>query len=179
MSVKPKIATVWLGGCSGCHMSLLDLDERLIDIAKAVTITASPVTDIKEPPEVDVVLVEGAVCNTDNLHVLRKVRERAKILVAFGDCACFGNIPTMRNFFPLEDVLQRGYVDTESTASGEVPRSEELLELLDNVQALHAVVKVDANLPGRPPSADAIYFALTELLAGRLPAASGELLHYD
>ncbi|MBI3945738.1 MAG: NADP oxidoreductase [Armatimonadetes bacterium] len=176
---KPKIATVWLGGCSGCHMSLLDLDERLVEMAKAATLTASPITDIKEPPEVDVVLVEGAVCNTENLAVLRKVRERAKILVAFGDCACFGNIPTMRNFFALEDVLQRGYVDTESTATGEVPRSAELPELLEKVQPLSYYVKVDANLPGCPPSAEAIWFAITELLAGRKPVAGGSLLRYD
>lgn len=177
--MKPKVATVWLGGCSGCHMSLLDLDERLVDIAKAVTLTASPITDIKEPPEVDVAIVEGAVCNTDNLAVLRKIREKAKILVALGDCACFGGVPTMRNFFDLQEVLQRGYVGTESTALGEVPESEELPRLLDKVQPLSYFVKVDASLPGCPPSADAIYYALTELVQGRLPAASGDLLRYD
>ena len=179
MSDKPKIATVWLGGCSGCHMSLLDLDERLLDLAKAVTITASPITDIKEPPEVDVVLIEGAICNTDNLEVLHKCRERAKYLIAFGDCACFGNIPAMRNFMSLEETLQRGYVDTESTASGEVPNAEVLPRLFEKVQPLHYYVKVDASLPGCPPSADAIWFAVTELLAGRLPKAQGELLRYD
>ncbi len=179
MSQKPKIATVWLGGCSGCHMSLLDLDERLLDVAKAVTLTASPITDIKDPPEVDVAFVEGAVCNTDNLEVLHRIRERAKILVSMGDCAVMGGIPTMRNFFPVEEVLQRGYVDTESTASGEVPRSEELPKLLEKVQPLHYFVKVDAHLPGCPPSPDAIFFAITELLQGRVPEASGDLLRYD
>ena len=179
MSDKPKIATVWLGGCSGCHMSLMDLDEGLLDLAKAATITASPITDIKEPPEVDVCLVEGAVCNTDNLEVLRKCRERAKILVAFGDCACFGNIPAMRNFISLEETLQRGYVDTESTASGEVPRGEELPALLEKVQPISYYVKVDASLPGCPPSAEAILFAVKELLSGRLPKPEGELLRYD
>ena len=123
MSDKPKIkvATAWLGGCSGCHMSFLDLDERLIELAKLVEFTASPITDVKEIPEVDVGIVEGAVCNEENEHVLRTMRARCKVLVALGDCAITGNIPALRNQFKLEDVLARGFVETESTQVGEMP----------------------------------------------------------
>ena len=104
MSDKPKVkvATVWLGGCSGCHMSFLDLDERLVELVKLVDITASPITDVKEIPSVDVGIVEGAVCNEENEHVLRTLRARCKVLIALGDCAITGNIPALRNQFKLE-----------------------------------------------------------------------------
>ncbi len=110
MSDKPKIkvATAWLGGCSGCHMSFLDLDERLIDLAKLVEFTASPITDVKEIPPVDVGIVEGAVCNEENEHVLRTMRAQCKVLIALGDCAISGNIPALRNCQKLQDVLERG-----------------------------------------------------------------------
>ena len=123
MSDKPKVkvATVWLGGCSGCHMSFLDLDERLVELVKLVDITASPITDVKEIPNVDVGIVEGAVCNEENEHVLRTLRARCKVLIALGDCAITGNIPALRNQFKLEDVVARGFVETESTQIGDIP----------------------------------------------------------
>ena len=113
MSEKPKIkiATAWLGGCSGCHMSILDIDERLIDLAKLVEFTASPITDVKEIPEVDVGIIEGAVCNEENEHVLRTMRSRCKVLIALGDCALTGNIPALRNQFNLNEVVARGFID--------------------------------------------------------------------
>src|ERR1039458_8412567 len=122
MSDKPKIkvATAWLGGCSGCHMSFLDIDERIIDLAKLVEFTASPITDVKEIPEVDVGIIEGAVCNEENEHVLRTMRSRCKVLIALGDCAMTGNIPALRNPFDLKEVVARGFIETESTPVGEV-----------------------------------------------------------
>jgi NAD-reducing hydrogenase small subunit len=181
MSDKPKIkvATAWLGGCSGCHMSFLDLDERLIDLAKLVEFTASPITDVKEIPPVDVGIVEGAVCNDENEHVLRTMRARCKVLVALGDCAITGNIPALRNCQKLQDVLERGFVETESTQVGEVPHAPEVPTLLAKVRPIQEFVKVDAHIPGCPPDADAIWYALTELLAGRAPQWDTTNLRYD
>lgn len=176
---RVKIATVWLCGCSGCHMSFLDLDERLIDLARLAELTASPVTDIKEVPEVDIALVEGGVANDDNLRFLRIFREKARILVAFGDCAGFGCVPMLRNNFDTQEVLDRAYVLTESTAMGAVPQDEELPRLTDKVRPIHEHVKVDAHIPGCPPSADVIWYALQELLAGRTPTFDSVPMSYD
>jgi len=179
---KIKVATAWLGGCSGCHMSLLDLDERLIDLAKLVEFTASPITDVKEIPEVDVGIVEGAVCNSENEHVLRTMRARCKVLIALGDCAVTGNIPALRNQFKLEEVVVRGFVETESTQIGKIPGGNgngELPKLLKRVRPLHEIVNVDVFVPGCPPDADAIWYAVTELLAGRTPQWNGGNMRYD
>ena len=181
MSDKPKIkvATAWLGGCSGCHMSFLDLDERLIDLAKLVEFTASPITDVKEIPHVDVGIIEGAVCNDENEHVLRTMRTRCKVLIALGDCAMTGNIPALRNQQKLQEVFERAYVESESTQVGEVPDSSEVPKLLTKVRPIQEFVKVDACIPGCPPDADAIWYALTELLAGRAPQWNPTNMRYD
>lgn len=177
---KVKIATEWLAGCAGCHMSLLDLDEELVEILEAVEITSSPITDLKHPPEdVTVGIIEGAVANTANVEVLKELRKKCKILLAIGDCACFGGIVTMRNFIPKEEVLRTGYVDTLTTVDGEIPNDPEIATLLDQVKAPSEVVKIDCYVPGCPPSASAIGWALKELLAGRIPAPTGEHLRYD
>jgi len=185
MSDKPKVkvATAWLAGCSGCHMSVLDLDERLIDLAQLVEFTASPITDVKEIPEVDVGIIEGAVCNEENEHVLRTMRRRCKVLVALGDCAITGNIPALRNQFKLKDVIARGFVETESTQVGALPGSGpangDVPKLADRVRPIQEFVKVDVHIPGCPPDADTIWYALTELLAGRMPQWSETNLKYD
>lgn len=176
---KPKVATVWLGGCAGCHMSFLDLDERLIDLSKLVDITASPITDVKEIPPVDVGIVEGAVCNEENAHVLRTLRERCKILIALGDCSVTGNIPALRNQFALADVVTRGYVETESTEVAGRPTDSSLPGLLKRVRPIQELVKVDVSIPGCPPDADTIWYALTELLAGRTPQWKEGNFRYD
>jgi NAD-reducing hydrogenase small subunit len=176
---KVKIATEWLQGCAGCHMSVLDIDERIVALTQAVEITSSPITDLKKPHQVDVGIVEGCVANTTNLEVLKEMREQCKILVALGDCACFGGIPSMRNTIDKEEALRRAYVESESTVDGVVPQHEDLASLLDGVKALNEVVKVDLNIPGCPPSADAIFYALSELVAGRMPVLAGENLRYD
>ena len=121
-----KIATVWLGGCAGCHMSFLDLDEFLVDIADKIQVVYSPIADVKEYPEgVDVCLVEGAVCNEDNLELIHKIRQRTKVLVSFGDCAVTANVPAMRNQLGpdnTESVLQRAYIENAQIQSRSSPR---------------------------------------------------------
>jgi len=179
---KVTVATDWLDVCSGCHMSLLDIDERIVELVKHVQFTSSPITDLKHPPKegVDVGILTGAVSNTHQEAVAKEMRERCKILIAIGDCAVFGGICAMRNFFDVEDVLRRGYVETESTMEGQkVPRSEEIAKLLPRVKAVNEVVKVDVHIPGCPPPADAIWYALTELLAGRIPVLTGDNLTYE
>jgi len=168
---KVKIATDWLAGCAGCHMSLLDIDERILKLMELVEFTSSPITDLKHPPKegVTVGILEGAICNTHNVEVAKQMRERSQILIALGDCATFGNIPAMRNFCGTQAALKRAYLETETTVDGFIPDSPELGVPLDEVVALDKVVKVDLFIPGCPPSADAIFHALSELLAGHTP----------
>lgn len=173
---KKRIATVWLCGCSGCHMSFLDLDEKLIDLAALADMVASPVVDVKEIPECDIGLVEGAIANEENLHVLQELRAKAKILVSLGDCAGFGCVPMLRNQFDNNEVLDRAYVDAESNALGEVP-TEEVPALLPKVRPIHEFVKVDAWIPGCPPSPQAIWRAVSALLTGK--PADEPVLSYD
>jgi NAD-reducing hydrogenase small subunit len=173
---KPRLATVWLGGCSGCHMSFLDLDERLLTLAAQVELCASPLMDTKgaDFPEVDVTLVEGAVANVDHLETLHLVRRRSKVLIAFGDCAVTGNITAMRNSFKLDDVLNRAYRETAAVVKGvPVGGGDGLVPaLIPRVVPLHEVVKVDQWLQGCPPSADAIWETVSALLEGRAPVLS-------
>lgn len=179
---KITLATDWLDVCSGCHMSILDIDERIVELLKYVDITSSPITDLKHPPEsgVDVGILTGAVSNTHQVEAAKLMRERCKILISLGDCAVFGGVCTMRNFFDKEDVLEYGYVKSMSTdAEGAVPRSPELGKLLDRVKAVNEVVKVDLHIPGCPPPADAIWYAVTELLQGRIPVLTGDNLTYE
>jgi NAD-reducing hydrogenase small subunit len=176
---KVKVATAWLGGCSGCHMSFLDLDELLIELSKLIELTASPITDLKEFTQVDVGIVEGSVVNKENEEVLHRLRAKCKILVALGDCACYGGIPAMANLFKKEDRLSRAYIEAETTLIGEIPHSPEVPELFEKVRPIHECVKVDAYIPGCPPSAENIYFAITELLNGRIPVWSNGRLQYD
>ena len=177
---KPKVATIWLAGCAGCHMSFLDIDEAILEVIKLVDFSTSPITDFKEFTPVDVGIVEGSVCNTDNVEVLKKLRANCKILMVWGDCACFGGIMTMRNMIPLEDVLKRGYIEADSNAKGSaIPTDEELPRLLDKVKPVNEVVKVDCYVPGCPPNAKAILYAITELLAGRIPVLPSDMMKFD
>lgn len=171
MTAKIKLATVWLGGCSGCHMSFLDLDERLIDLAAKVELCVSPLVDtkVKDFPDVDVTLVEGAVANVEHEEVIHLIRKRSKIVVAFGDCAVSGNITAMRNTVPVEDVINRAYRETCEVVKG-VPLGDDVLpKLLPKVVPLHQMVKVDHWLQGCPPSADRIWELVTALLENRAP----------
>ena len=177
---KSKVASDWLAACAGCHMSLLDMDERIVEIAQAVDIRATPITDLKEPDEdgVTVGILTGAVNTTTNEEVAHTMRKRCKLLVALGDCAVFGGVPAMRNFFKLEDALRRAYIETESTDSeGKIPQSPELGKPT-KVRAVHEIVDVDVFIPGCPPSADVIHYALSELAQGRIPEIKDEKLHW-
>ncbi len=167
---KKKLATVWLGGCSGCHMSVLDIDERILDVAQLADIVKSPIVDGKEMPEVDITLVEGSVTSDEHLHEIRLIRERSKIVISLGDCAITTNITGMRNYFTKEQALQQAYVDAPSNdGKGQMPSHSQLLKLHDRVIPLHEAVHVDYFIPGCPPSADTIFYVLFELLSGRVP----------
>jgi len=172
---KLRLATVWLGGCSGCHMSFLDLDEWLSDLAERVDVVYSPIADVKTYPEgVDVALVEGAVANEDHLHMIRTVRERTKLLICFGDCAVTGNVTALRNpLGKVERILQRVYVEG-ADLQGQLPAAPGIVPaLLDRVQPVHAVVPVDIYLPGCPPPAARIRAVLEQVLAGEPPQIEG------
>jgi NAD-reducing hydrogenase small subunit len=165
---KLKLATVWLDGCSGCHMSFLDMDERLVEILQAADLVYSPLVDAKEfPDSVDIALVEGAVSNEDDLRKLEKVRQHTKTLVALGDCAVTGNVPSMRNPFGRTAVLERAYI--ENADRNQQYPFQVIPKLLPFSKPIHELVKVDVFIPGCPPSADTIFYALQELTAGRIP----------
>jgi NAD-reducing hydrogenase small subunit len=170
---KTRVATIWLSGCSGCHMSFLDQDELLIDLAKKVKLVYSPIADAKVFPEnVDVTLIEGAVANEDQLSLLKQARERTKILISLGDCAVTGNVTALRNNWENSDqaVLERAYIEN-ANVNQQIPT--DVPKLLKKVLPLHEVVKVDYFIPGCPPSAGIINYAITELLAGRTPNMEG------
>lgn len=167
-AVKVSLATAWLDGCSGCHMSLLDLDERLIELAQRADLVYSPIVDTKELPErVDVGILEGAVSTEADLKKARLFRKRCNYLVSLGDCAVTGNVPSMRNTFPLSEVMDRAFIENVQ-AQPQHP-TEGVPALLPVVRPVHHVVNVDLFVPGCPPSADTIWYVLTELLAGRTP----------
>lgn len=165
---KPKIATCWLDGCSGCHMSFLDMDEFLVEFAQKVEVVWGPTVDPKEyPKDVDVCIIEGAVSSDEDLHKLEMIRSRTKILVSLGDCAITGNVPSMRNPLEVSVLMERAYV--ENAAVNKRYPSTGVPKHLKMARPLHEHVKIDAWIPGCPPPSKAIHFAVTELLAGRIP----------
>ena len=163
---KVKVATVWLDGCSGCHMSLLDMDAAIISLAQKIDLVYGPLVDAQEFPEgVDVTLVEGAVSSQDDLNKLQKVRQRTNLLIALGDCAVTGNVPAMRNFIPVTKLLQRIYV--EGSQEGRVVPTDGVPPLLKQARPLREFVKVDVCLPGCPPPAKTITTVISDLVDGR------------
>jgi NAD-reducing hydrogenase small subunit len=167
-----RLATVWLGGCSGCHMSFLDMDERLLEIATRADLVYSPLIDIKTYPEsVDFCLVEGAVSSEEDLHKIEHIRAHTKTLISFGDCAVTANVPGMRNPIGVKPLLERAYLENV-TLNPRIPL-DVVPALLPMARPVHRVVHVDLFLPGCPPSADLIYGALVDLLEGRTPAVAG------
>ncbi|MGO9391561.1 NADP oxidoreductase [Rhodoblastus sp.] len=175
---KLKVATATLGGCFGCHMSLLDIDERLLTLVEAIEFDRSPITDIKHCGPCDIGLIEGALCNAENVHVLREFRSHCKFLVAVGACAINGGLPAQRNRFDVGDILQKVYSDTPD-GRARVPNDPELPLLLDKVYPIHDVVRVDYFIPGCPPSADALWKFLTDLIGGRTPRLDFPQFHFD
>jgi len=180
--MKVRLATVWFGGCSGCHMSFLDLDEFLIDLAGLVDLVYSPVIDVKEYPEnVDVCLIEGAICNEDNLELLHKIRARSKVLVSFGDCAVTANVPAIRNQLGLgnaESVLQCAYIKN-AQFNPCIPKEDGIVpRLLERVLPVHEVVHVEHFLPGCPPPAERIKALVSQMLNGVGPKLEGANLKF-
>jgi NAD-reducing hydrogenase small subunit len=162
---KLKLATAWLDGCSGCHMSFLDMDERLIELAEWVDVVYSPLVDTKEfPSEVDIALVEGAVATVDDEKKIKKIRAHTKTLIAMGDCAITGNVPSMRNPIGPEAILNRAYMEN-AKAQQQIPCIL-VPKLLRTVRPIHEFVKVDVFLPGCPPSAETFHMTLTALMTG-------------
>jgi NAD-reducing hydrogenase small subunit len=180
-SKKAKISTIWCEGCSGCHMSMLDMDERLVDlIRKGVVFSASPITDLKVPEDdVDIGIIEGSVATDTQEEEVKLMREKCKIIIAIGDCAVFGGIPTMRNFYKVSDLFNRVYSEAETNFNKHFPNSKDISKLLPRVKAVNEVIKVDYYIPGCPPSADAIFYVLNEILEGRSPKLQGDKLSYE
>lgn len=176
---KLTVATTSLAGCFGCHMSLLDIDERLLELITLIEFERSPFNDIKQLQPVDVGIIEGGVANTDNVEVLREYRRQSNILVAIGACAINGGIPSMRNSFELKECLEESYLDGIGVVNPMIPNDPEIPLLLNKVHPIHEVVKVDYVLPGCPPSGDTIWTFLTELLAGRPIQFPYNQIHYD
>jgi NAD-reducing hydrogenase small subunit len=165
---KARLATLWLDACSGCHMSFLDIDEALLEIAPKIDLVYGPLVDAQEFPEdVDVTIIEGAVGNQDDVERVRRARERSRILVALGDCATTGNVPAMRNPIPVKTILERVYVQGADAQKG-IP-TVGVPPLMRHARPLHELVKIDLHVPGCPPSAASILFVVGELLAGRIP----------
>lgn len=176
---KLRVATTSLAGCFGCHMSLLDIDERLFDLLEKIEFDRTPLNDIKHCGNCDIGIIEGGVCNAENVEVLREFRKRCKILIAMGACAVTGGLPAQRNHLDLGSCLLEVYATEPSLVNGQIPNDPELPLPLDLVHPLHEVVKIDYFLPGCPPSADAIWKFLTDLIAGRTPRLGHGLIEYD
>ncbi|NEX20450.1 NADP oxidoreductase [Thiorhodococcus mannitoliphagus] len=168
---KITVATTWLDGCSGCHMSFLDMDQRLVDLAQQIDIVYSPLVDTKElPDQVDVGILEGSISNDDDLEKAKTFRKHCKLLISLGDCAVTGNVPAIRNHFKLADVMDRAYRENV-TLQPQIP-TRCVPPLLETVKPIHGEVKVDVFVPGCPPHADAIWYVLSELIEGRTPDPS-------
>jgi len=180
MTKKLKVATTSLAGCFGCHMSFLDIDERLLKLLEFIEFDRTPITDIKHcAPDCDIGIVEGGLCNAENVHVLKEFRENCKILISLGACAINGGVPAMRNHYTLKECLEEAYLDGIGVENPHIPDDHEIPLLLNKVHPIHEVVKVDYFLPGCPPSAEAIWTFLNELLAGEKISLPYTMIHYD
>lgn len=179
---KPKVATASLAGCFGCHMSILDIDDRILQLIDLVDFDKSPIDDIKEfTGQCLVGLIEGGAANEENVHVLQDFRKHCDILISLGDCATMGGLPAMRNTIPLKECFDEAYLNGPSIYNPNkiIPSDKELPLLLNKVYPLHEVVKIDYHLPGCPPSADTIWAALTALLNNKPLELPYELIKYD
>lgn len=179
---KPVIATTSLAGCFGCHMSLLDIDERILKLVDLVEFNKSPIDDIKRfTKPVDIGLIEGGCCNSENVEVLRSFRKNCKVLVSVGECAIMGGLPALRNSIPLKECLEEAYLNSATVDPGSriIPNDEDLPIILDKVYPCHEVVKIDYFLPGCPPSADLIWEAVTALVEGRPLNLTYDMIKFD
>lgn len=181
---KTIIATTSLAGCFGCHMSFLDIDEKILDLVELVEFNKSPFNDIKNFTKMcDIGLIEGGCCNDENVHVLKDFRAHCKILVSLGECAIMGGLPALRNNIPLQECLEEAYLNGPSVAgnneAGIIPNDEELPVILNKVYPCHEVVRIDYHLPGCPPKAELIWEALLALVTGKPLDLPYEVVKYD
>jgi len=180
---KPVVATTSLAGCFGCHMSLLDIDERILPLIELVEFNKSPVDDIKEfTKQCDIGLIEGGCCNSENIHVLKDFRKNCKILIAVGECAIMGGLPALRNGIPVKECLEEAYLDGPTVTNNIhriLPNDSELPMILDRVYPCHEIVKIDYYLPGCPPTADLIWDALYALVTGDEMKLPYEVVKFD
>ncbi|HEX9745366.1 MAG TPA: NADP oxidoreductase [bacterium] len=167
MGGKLKIATCSLAGCFGCHMSILDIDERILDLARVFEFNKTPLTDIKDQTECDIGIIEGGCANSDNVEVLREFRGKCKILVSIGDCATMGGVPAMRNNIPIRECLAEAFLSGPTVTHGIIPNDPEIPLMLNRVYPCNQVVRIDYHLPGCPPGADSIFSFLSALKEGR------------
>jgi NAD-reducing hydrogenase small subunit len=179
---KPVIATASLAGCFGCHMSLLDIDEKILELIDLVEFNKSPVDDIKTfTKQCDVGIIEGGCCNSENVEVLKDFRKNCKILISLGECAIMGGLPAMRNGLSVKECMEEAYLNGPTIDDGNtiIPNDDELPMILDRVYPCHEIVKIDYFLPGCPPSADLIWEALVSLLTGKELNIPYEALKFD
>jgi NAD-reducing hydrogenase small subunit len=180
---KPVIATTSLAGCFGCHMSILDIDERILQLIELVEFNKSPVDDIKTfTKPVDIGIIEGGCCNSENVEVLRSFRKNCKILISLGECAIMGGLPALRNGIPIEECLHEAYIGGPTVQLNKdhiIPNDDELPMILDKVYPCHEIVKIDYFLPGCPPRADLIWDALVALITGDPMKLPYEVIKFD
>lgn len=181
MKQKLVLATTSLAGCFGCHMSLLDIDERILELVDIVEFNKSPFDDIKEfSKQCDIGLVEGGCCNAENVRILREFRKNCRILISVGQCAITGGLPAMRNGIPVSELFLEAFLDGPTVANPMIPDDEEIPLLLDRVYPCHEIVKIDGFLPGCPPRADLLWEALNLLISGKtLDQLSSTNIMYD
>lgn len=177
---KLRIASCSLAGCFGCHMSLLDIDERIVDLAGLVEFDRTPIVDLKDfSGDCDIGLIEGGVCNTENVETLRRFREKCRILIAVGACAINGGVPAMRNGIDVRELLEESFLNGVGVENPQIPVDPELPHILEDVSPIHEVVKVDYFLPGCPPPADAFWHIIESILEERQPDLPYDLMHFD
>lgn len=165
--MKPKLATVVLGGCTGCHVALLDLHERLVDLLGAVDLVYSPLTDAEAIPACDICVVEGAVQNSHDEEVVRDARSKAKTLVAIGACAVLGGVGGLRNVLELNDVFGAAYGEDRPPLQADAEADPPIPALCERVRPVSAVVDVDAEVPGCAPVPDMLFDAIVAAVEGR------------
>ena len=179
---KPKIATTSLAGCFGCHMTLLDIDDRILKLIELVDFDKSPIDDIKEFSSHCLAgIIEGSCANEENVAVLKDFRKNCDVLISLGDCAAMGGLPAMRNMVPLKECLDEAYLNGPSVynPSGKIPADPEIPLLLNKVYPCHEVVKIDYYIPGCPPSADTLWEILVALLNNQPINLPYNLVKYD
>lgn len=180
---KPIIATASLAGCFGCHMSILDIDDRILQLIELVEFNKSPIDDIKTfTKQCDIGIIEGGCCNSENVEVLKEFRKNCKILISLGECAIMGGLPAMRNGIPVKECLEEAYLGGPTVGENKeriMPNDEELPIILDKVYPLHEIVKIDYYLPGCPPRADLIWQAVVALVTGDTLNIPYELVKFD